>query len=374
MNPILIATTALWKCWSGGQSATSMRAAVRFAAFAAVVSIANAASAQVQQVVAWGSGAAATVPAGINNQVTKIAAGGLNTIVLLGDGSLRLWGDTAISLPEGSDFTEVAVGDQFCLALRSNGGVVCAANFGAAWVCSGSPSAVPPGTRAAASFYSASLLGADGAVLGCWGQGGSGECSSPAGPFVQIDHGYQHGIGLSSDGSVHCWGANSYGQCNVPAKLAAVRVAAGFRMSGAVRSSGTVAVWGSTQIGGTIIQPPADLIDVVDLAIGRDHLVALRNNGTVRAWGDNGAGQCNVPAGLNRVVAIAAGQSHTVAMRSPCSGDVSANGITDGVDLAAVLAAWGTSGQGQFDCDINNDGTVNGAELAMVLGDWGACP
>jgi len=350
---------------------SSMRSAFRFAAFAAVVSIANAASAQVQQVVAWGSGAAATVPVGINNQVAKIAAGGLNTIVLLGDGTLRLWGDTAIPLPEGSDFTEVAVGDQFCLALRSNGGVVCAANFGAAWVCNGSPSAVPPGTRAAASFYSASLLGADGAVLGCWGQGGSGECSSPAGPFVQIDHGYQHGIGLSSDGSVHCWGANSYGQCNVPAKLAAVRVAAGFTISGAVRSSGTVAVWGYSQYGA--VQPPLDLVGVADLAIGAHHLVALRNDGTVRCWGASGP-WLNVPAGLNRVVAIAAGQSHTVAMRAPCSGDVTANGTTDGVDLAAVLAAWGTTGQGQFDCDINNDGTVNGADLAMVLGDWGACP
>jgi hypothetical protein len=61
-------------------------------------------------------------------------------------------------------------------------------------------------------------------------------------------------------------------------------------------------------------------------------------------------------------------------MRIPCSGDVSANGITDGVDLAAVLTAWGTNGQGQFDCDLNNDGIVNGVDLSMVLSNWGPCP
>ncbi len=343
---------------------------------AAVLALAFGATAQAQQVVAWGWGAAATVPAEINNQVTKIAAGGRNTMALLSNGTLKRWGDTYIPLPDGNDFVEVAVGDEFLLAMRKNGGVVCSANFYWAWVCSGSPSGsaatVPPGTRGSAGFFSASLLGPDGAVLDCWGQDGSGECHIPVQSWVQIDHGYQHGIGLRSDGTVSCWGANNYGQCNVPAKLAAVRVAAGRSISGAVRISGTVAVWGYSQQ--APVQPPPDLVDVADLVIGEHHLVALRNDGTVRCWGDNGGGQCNVPAGLNRVVAIAAGQLHTVAMRIPCSGDVSANGITDGVDLAAVLTAWGTNGQGQFDCDLNNDGIVNGVDLSMVLSNWGPCP
>jgi hypothetical protein len=57
-----------------------------------------------------------------------------------------------------------------------------------------------------------------------------------------------------------------------------------------------------------------------------------------------------------------------------CPADVSGNGQVNGVDLAAILGAWGTNGQNQFACDINRDGIVNGQDLAFVLGGWGPCP
>ena len=57
-----------------------------------------------------------------------------------------------------------------------------------------------------------------------------------------------------------------------------------------------------------------------------------------------------------------------------CPGDVTANRVVDGVDLAALLGAWGTSGQGQFRTDIDGDGVVSGADLAFVLSGWGPCP
>jgi hypothetical protein len=58
----------------------------------------------------------------------------------------------------------------------------------------------------------------------------------------------------------------------------------------------------------------------------------------------------------------------------PCPADVTRNGVVDGVDLAAILGAWGTDGQNQYDCDIDNDGIVSGTDLAFVLGGWGPCP
>lgn len=58
----------------------------------------------------------------------------------------------------------------------------------------------------------------------------------------------------------------------------------------------------------------------------------------------------------------------------PCPGDVSGNGRVDSVDLAAVLSAWGTSGQGPYDTDVNDDGAVDGNDLAFVLFSWGTCP
>jgi alpha-tubulin suppressor-like RCC1 family protein len=63
-----------------------------------------------------------------------------------------------------------------------------------------------------------------------------------------------------------------------------------------------------------------------------------------------------------------------VEVLAACGGDVSRNGIVDGVDLAAVLGAWGTDGKGQFACDIDRSGIVDGADLAQVLNSWGPCP
>jgi len=57
----------------------------------------------------------------------------------------------------------------------------------------------------------------------------------------------------------------------------------------------------------------------------------------------------------------------------PCAADVNDDGRIDGVDLAAVLAAWGTNGQGKFDADVNGDGIVDDQDLAILLGGWGTC-
>jgi len=50
---------------------------------------------------------------------------------------------------------------------------------------------------------------------------------------------------------------------------------------------------------------------VIAIAAGSSHNLALRSDGTVRAWGANYDGQCNVPAGLSNVVAITAGVATT---------------------------------------------------------------
>jgi formylglycine-generating enzyme required for sulfatase activity len=57
----------------------------------------------------------------------------------------------------------------------------------------------------------------------------------------------------------------------------------------------------------------------------------------------------------------------------PCPADTNNSGAVNGVDLAIVLGAWGTSGQSDGDADINRDGVVNGQDLAFVLGAWGPC-
>ena len=52
------------------------------------------------------------------------------------------------------------------------------------------------------------------------------------------------------------------------------------------------------------------------VAAGGYHTVAVKSDGTVVAWGDNWAGQTNVPQGLTGVEQVAAGGYHTVAVKS----------------------------------------------------------
>jgi hypothetical protein len=53
----------------------------------------------------------------------------------------------------------------------------------------------------------------------------------------------------------------------------------------------------------------------------------------VAAWGDNGQGQCNVPEGLNNVVAVAGGGAHSLALKSDGS-----------------MVTWGSDAEGQ--CEL----------------------
>ena len=77
-------------------------------------------------------------------------------------------------------------------------------------------------------------------------------------------------------------------------------------------SGGTVVAWGYNGQGQTNV--PAGLSGMTAIAAGDYHTVALKSDGTVVAWGWNDYGQTTVPVGLSGVTAIAAGHSHTVAI------------------------------------------------------------
>ena len=56
-----------------------------------------------------------------------------------------------------------------------------------------------------------------------------------------------------------------------------------------------------------------------------------------------------------------------------CDADIDQTGVVDGVDLAALLGNWGTSGGAYPRADTNQDGIVDGVDLATVLNGWGMC-
>lgn len=73
-----------------------------------------------------------------------------------------------------------------------------------------------------------------------------------------------------------------------------------------------VLVWGDNTYGKTNV--PTIATNVIALAGGDNHCLALRADGTVVAWGGGGS-QTNVPLGLSNVVSIAAGSSHSLALK-----------------------------------------------------------
>jgi hypothetical protein len=56
-----------------------------------------------------------------------------------------------------------------------------------------------------------------------------------------------------------------------------------------------------------------------------------------------------------------------------CPGDIDGDDTTDGIDLAIVLARWGTNPKDYPKADANSDGVVDGQDLSVVLNGWGSC-
>jgi uncharacterized repeat protein (TIGR01451 family) len=135
---------------------------------------------------------------------------------------------------------------------------------------------------------------------------------------VAVADGGAHSLALKSDGTVWAWGDNSWGQLGdgtarsrtapvqVSGLSAVVVIAAGQAHSLAVRSDGTVFAWGHNwygQLGGGTIAPVttgltpsapvqvSGLTGVAAVSAGYGHSLALKRDGTVWAWGHNGAGQ-----------------------------------------------------------------------------------
>ena len=143
---------------------------------------------------------------------------------------------------------------------------------------------------------------------------------------------------IDSLGVIGWGGDNGDGQTNIPATLNNVmQVAGGYYHSLALKGDGTLVAWGRNNFGQTNI--PAGLNNVVQISGGRFHGLALKANGTVVAWGENYYEQTSIPAGLNNVVQVAGGSFHSLALKS------------DG-----TVVAWGANFYGQLNipAGLNN--------------------
>ena len=235
--------------------------------------------------------------------IKDIVAGDDHTIILKKDGTLINYGRRGSSLaqvPEGMDqAVSVEAGVYHAVALRMDGTVLAWGN----------------------NFH------------------GQIEVPEGLSEVISIDAGFHHSLALREDGTVVAWGNNEYGQTDVPEGLDEVTgIYAGAYHSVALRSDGTIAAWGNdggtpvhdptglstvthhlaacTNVHVDHAEALSGITDITDIAAGDCHTAALRSNGTVVVWGNNNFGQLDVPEGLAGVTQIAAGIRRTTALRS----------------------------------------------------------
>ena len=252
-------------------------------------------------------------PEGVTGFV-QVNAGNSHTVALADDGSLWAWGNNAngrtglgtmdgvtltpqrISNPAGvSGFTHVDVGLNHSLAIADNDTL---------WTW---------GSNAA-------------------GQGGIGvmhtSLSTPtmvqlpadARDFTHLSAGQSHSMLLAQDGTLWVWGSNSNGRtglgttegnATLPVHLEMpdnvdkfVRISGGSTFSLAVASDGSLWSWGYNADGrtglgitaGNTLTPqrittPAGITGFVDVSAGNGHSLAIADDGSLWAWGNNQGSQ-----------------------------------------------------------------------------------
>ncbi len=193
---------------------------------------------------------------------------------------------------------------------------------------------IPPGNIVAAGDRHTAAVKDDGTVW-AWGNGTTG----------QLGNG-EHSAAGNSDTPVQVLGEGGEGVLNGTAA-----VAAGENHTVALKNDGTVWTFGSNNYGQlgkgnrpTDSDTPVQVVDnegadfltdIVEVAAGSNNTVALRNDGTVWAWGNNEYGQLgngahgtdahrDIPVQVvgengeeffTNVIAVAAGPLHTVALK-----------------------------------------------------------
>jgi alpha-tubulin suppressor-like RCC1 family protein len=162
-----------------------------------------------------------------------------------------------------------------------------------------------------------------------------------------------------SVGTVVGWGDNSTGQTNLPPGLTnVVAIAAGFHHSLALKPDGTVVGWGENDFGQT--NPPAGLSNVAAIAAGWGTSLALKRDGTLEEWGwDGGYGLKATAESLTNIKAIAACWDCFMALRNDNTVFVWGNSTHGETNVPAGLNnVTRIAGGGYFCMALKGDGTV----------------
>lgn len=290
-----------------------------------------------------------------SSPVKSLTAGHGFSLLLNQDGTVAVWGENSsgqCNPPAGlDDVASVAAGFGFAMALRSNGTV-------AVWGDDTSSQChVPAGLStvagiAAGQHHCLALMN-DGTVT-AWGDNSLGQCDVPAGlsQVVRVVAGYNFSLALKADGTLAAWGLDDQGQGTVNDRDGVAEIAAGAAHGVAIRTNDVVISWGCGTSGQGISTPSGS--GVAAIAANGRYSMLLGRDGGVELRGELCHGTNFIPDPVRDIVAVAAGYTHCLALRR------------DG-----AVAAWGLNGAGQCEgppvpCDVRFIGGVAEREAALM--------
>lgn len=314
--------------------------------------------------------------------------------------------DQAAAISGLSGITAIAVGQTHSLALKSDGTVWSWGENTFGQLGDGtaidrtSPVQVADLTHvtaiSAGTFHSVAVKD-DGTVWtwgdNTYGQLGDGTNDARNKPVIvkgnmveikSIASGAYHTLAIDKDGVVWAWGDDYFGELgygydqnrlNTPIMATntnwhITQIAAGFNFSIALKDDGTLLTWGLINSSPTDIYSAATtsgmpdehkfpvLINGLDhvsqITAGNSHVVALKDDGSVYAWGDNSFGQLGVGTAYD-------GQTYSQTFPDHVNGisDIvnigAGSNFTFAVDKEDHLWAWGSNSYSQLgDKTLNN--------------------
>jgi alpha-tubulin suppressor-like RCC1 family protein len=244
--------------------------------------------------------------------------------VIRADGSLVSWANSVLSpgnFPSGSG-SDLALGPEHSVVVRRKGTVDCLAHRGGTWVHVTMP---PPelGREVAAVTAGSdrsTILNEDGSIV-YWGNFESLDYFPPPqgpGAAVQLDTANGQSIARRADGTIFAFNCeDTLGWCSkVNATQDAtdiVQVSCGPYHALALREDGTVRAWGTPNSFTSAAQVPPGLNGVRQIEAGGTFSYAVRSDGSVVRWGYEPHGY---PSDFGLVSSLAAGWSHVVALRA----------------------------------------------------------
>lgn len=288
---------------------------------------------------------------GVINNISAVAAGETHTVALDNNGHVWAWGDNSlgqlgdgttsynplidtpvqvtqgsVNLPQGTTLSSLGVISHVRAIAAGRSHTVALKTDGTVWCCGDDSN----------------------------GQLGNGWIISHRSRMVQVKNltgviaiaaGDYHTVALKSDGSVWTWGQNTSGQLGngttinsrIPVKVKDTSSPSGFLTNITAITAGGGSTTPRLGTGG--------------------HTVALKNDGTVWAWGYNGLGQLGDGTNTNRLMPV-----RIAAMPSGFKAVSAGNAHTVCLDNNGNVWAWGYNGSGEL-----GNGTTTDSNMPVLI-------